>query len=188
MNDFELEAVLRRELLPGEQLAWTGRPDPSRMKAAFAMWFFAIPWTAFALFWETMALSPWFASRGPPDGMTMLIGVIFPLFGVPFVLIGFWMLAMPFRARKQAAVTIFGLTDRRILKVSAGRKRESASVLFSQMGPIDVTTDAQGYGTLRIETGTHVDSDGDRHVLRFEVPAVPNVARLEELLLQARTR
>jgi hypothetical protein len=188
MDDFELEAVLRRELLPGEQLAWTGRPDPSRMKAAFAMWFFAIPWTAFALFWETMALSPWFASRGAPDGMTMLIGVIFPLFGVPFVLIGFWMLAMPFRARKQAAVTIFGLTDRRILKVSAGRKRESASVLFSQMGPIDVTTDAQGYGTLRIETGTHVDSDGDRHVLRFEVPAVPNVARLEELLLQARTR
>jgi len=46
----ELESILRRELLPAERLLWSGRPDPARLRAAFAIWLFAVPWTAFALF------------------------------------------------------------------------------------------------------------------------------------------
>jgi len=177
----ELDVILRRELMPGERLLWSGRPDPARLRAVFAIWFFAVPWTAFALFWEAMAFMPWMASSHTPAGIQWSFGIIFPLFGLPFIGIGLSMLWMPFKARRKAAQTIFGLTDRRILRV---RKRESASVLFAQMGPIDVTADAEGYGSLRIQTGTRTDSDGDKVTERFDVMGVPDVARLEGLLLE----
>lgn len=180
----ELDSILRRELLPGERLLWSGRPDPSRLRAIFGIWFFAVPWTAFALFWEAMALLPWLASTHTPLGIQWSFGIIFPLFGLPFIGIGLTMLWMPFKARRKAAQTIFGLTDRRIVRVTAGATRESASVLFAQMGPIDVTADADGYGSLRIQTGTRLDCDGDKVTERFDVMGVPDVARLEGLLLE----
>lgn len=183
----ELDSILRRELLPGERLLWSGRPDPSRLRAVFAIWFFAVPWTAFALFWEAMALLPWMASSHTPLGIQWSFGIIFPLFGLPFIGIGLGMLWMPFKARRKAAQTIYGLTDRRMLRVTAGSKRESASVLIGQMGPIDVTADANGYGTLRIQTGTRLDSDGDKVTERFEVLGVPGVNRLEGLLLEQKS-
>ncbi|MBX9664566.1 hypothetical protein [Novosphingobium sp.] len=183
----ELESILRRELMTGERLLWSGRPDPSRLRAVFAIWFFAVPWTAFALFWEAMALLPWMASSHTPLGIQWSFGIIFPLFGLPFIGIGLGMLWMPFKARRKAAQTIYGLTDRRMLRVTAGTKRESASVLISQMGPIDVTADADGYGNLRIQTGTRIDSDGDKITERFEVFGVPGVNQLESLLLEQKT-
>lgn len=182
----ELDSILRRELLPGERLLWSGRPQPGKLKAAFAIWFFAIPWTAFALFWEAMAFLPWVGSTHTPSGIQWSFGIIFPLFGLPFIGVGLGMLWMPFKAQRKAAQTIYGLTDRRLIRISAGKKRESASVMLNQMGPIDVSADADGCGTLRVQTGTSRDSDGDRVTERFEVLAVPDVARLETLLLERR--
>ena len=180
----ELDSILRRELMPGERLLWSGRPDSTRLRAVFAIWLFAVPWTAFALFWEAMAFLPWMASSHTPLGIQWSFGIVFPLFGLPFIGVGLKMLSIPFTARRKAAQTIYGLTDQRMLRVTAGSKRESASVLISQMGPIDVTADADGFGTLRIQTGTRLDSDGDKVTERFEVAAVPGVNRLEGLLLE----
>jgi hypothetical protein len=184
----ELDSILRRELMPGERLLWSGRPDPARLRAVFAIWFFAVPWTAFALFWEAMALLPWMASSHTPLGIQWSFGIIFPLFGLPFIGIGLAMLWMPFKARRKAAQTIYGLTDRRLLRVTAGTRRESSSVMLDQMGRIDVTADADGFGTLRIQTGTRLDSDGDKVTERFEVSGVPGVNRLESLLLEQKAR
>jgi hypothetical protein len=182
----ELDSILRRELLPGERLLWSGRSQPRKMNAAFAIWLFAIPWMAFALFWEAMAFMPWMANTHTPPGIQWSFGIVFPLFGLPFIAVGLGMLWMPFAARRKAARTIYGLTDRRLLRVSAGKQRESASVMLGQMGPIDVSADAAGCGTLRVQTGTGRDSDGDRVTERFEIVAVPDVARLETLLLEQR--
>jgi hypothetical protein len=183
----ELDSILRRELLPGERLIWSARPSPPKLRDAFAIWIFAIPWTAFALFWEAMSFMPWFASTNTPSEIKWSFGIVFPLFGLPFIAVGFGLLWMPFGVRRKAAQTIYGLTDRRILRVSAGRTRDSASVLYNQMGPIEVNADADGYGTLRIQTGTSRDSDGDKVTERFEVLGVPDVTRLEGLLLEQQT-
>ena len=133
-----------------------------------------------------MAFLPWLGSTNTPSGVQWSFGIVFPLFGLPFIGIGLTMLWLPFKVRRKAATTIFGLTDRRIVRVTAGRKRESASVMLDQMGPIDVSADADGYGSLRIQTGNRTDSDGDKVIDRFEVLAVPDVARLESLLLERR--
>ncbi|WP_353228072.1 hypothetical protein [Novosphingobium sp.] len=184
----ELDAILRRELLPGEQLLWSARPNPRKLRAGFFMWLFAIPWTAFALFWEALAFLPWYPGTHTPDTMKWSFGIVFPLFGLPFIAAGLWMLWMPFAAQRAAASTVYGLTNRRLLRIAAGAKHQRESVMLFQMGPIDVTIDADGHGTLRIQTGTSIDSDGDRTTARFEVAGVPDVARLERLLLEQRTR
>jgi hypothetical protein len=44
--------------------------------------------------------------------------VLFPLFGVPFVLIGLGMLAAPYWMRRKAQNTVYALTDKRALILS----------------------------------------------------------------------
>ena len=35
-DPLELDSILRRELMPGERLLWSGRPLPGKLRAAFA--------------------------------------------------------------------------------------------------------------------------------------------------------
>lgn len=187
MTDAELTAILQRELLPGEVLRWSARPDHRRMVAVFGIWLFAVPWTMFALFWEAMALLPWLASSHTPAGIRLSFGVVMPLFGLPFIAVGAGLMATPLLARRAAAHTIYGLTDQRVLKVTAlPRRREASSVRLDQCGPLRVRADARGFGTLAITTGTRIDSDGDRVTERFEIGPVADVSRLEGLLLARR--
>lgn len=181
-----LEQSLRRELVTGERLLWSAQPIGKRLKSGFGIWLFAIPWTAFALFWESLALLPWAASTHTPDAFAYSFGIVMPLFGLPFILIGFWMLWKPVREMRLAGSTVFGLTDRRLIRVEEGRKRSVSTVLLDQIGPMDRQEAKDGVGNLRIQTHSSVDSEGDRRTERFEILGVPDVARLERLILENR--
>ena len=47
-------------------------------------------------------------------------GVLFPLFGLPFVMVGVGMLSSPFWLRRRAKRTCYALTDRRAILWEAG--------------------------------------------------------------------
>lgn len=117
----DLEQSLRREMTAGERVIWRAQPIAGRLKAGFGTWLFAIPWTVFALFWESMALMPWAASTKTPDAMAYTFGIAMPIFGLPFILIGFWMLWQPIRAMRLAGSTIFALTNNRLIKIEMGK-------------------------------------------------------------------
>ena len=86
---YRLTMLVDRELVDGEELIWTGQPRPSRFAIrSLPIVLFGIPWTAFSLFWICGA-----AGFKPPDFTGPMD--LFPLFGVPFVLIGIGMLASP---------------------------------------------------------------------------------------------
>lgn len=182
----ELDTALRRELTAGERILWSAQPIASKLKAGFGIWLFAIPWTAFALFWEAASLLPWASSSETPPGIQWSFGVIFPLFGVPFVVIGLWMLWSPIRAMRKAGNTAYGLTNRRLIRLVTGKRREVACVLLDQIGPMNRDEGSDGTGHLRIQTHSRVDSDGDRITEKFEVLGVPDVAKLERLIVENR--
>ena len=48
----QFDAALRAQLLPGERVQWSAQPRPGKQWLVFLIWLFAVPWTAFALFWN----------------------------------------------------------------------------------------------------------------------------------------
>jgi hypothetical protein len=139
-----LERALQRELQDGETIAWMGMKVPRVDRGAFAIYFFAIPWTGFALFWMTMA--GLFSSAAGGDW----IGMIFPLFGLPFVLVGLAMLAMPFVSYMQRGRILFAVTDSRVLQLNLGRDLEVVSVPASRIRDIVRRESADGSGSVDV--------------------------------------
>ncbi len=111
---FELQRLVEQELGRDERVAWTGQPDGTRMAlASIPIVLFAIPWTAFACFWIVAASGFKVPTFEGPEGW-------FPLFGVPFVLVGLGMLSSPYWVIRQARKTIYAVTTKRILTLSPG--------------------------------------------------------------------
>jgi hypothetical protein len=182
-----LRLTLERELAPGERLLWAAQPRGSRMWTGFGLYLFAIPWTVFALFWEAMALSPWFAGD-PPRAIQAGFGIVMPIFGLPFVLIGLAMLYAPIHAMRKARDTVHALTDKRLLTLVTGRKRKLKSAWVDRIGPIERQEDDAGWGSLKVQTHSRLDSEGDRLTEKFELTGIPDVARLEHLIIEQQNR
>lgn len=195
----ELDAAMREELREGERLLWVGQPRPGRFaRQAIPIVLFGIPWTAFALFWMAAASGMLFAgaaNAGPgPGGGFFAIFACFPLFGLPFVLIGFAMLGSPFWLWRQAKRTCYALTDRRAILREAGKfgSIEVRSYESEALGQITRTQYADGCGDLIFEEFLNLgrDSDGDRtrRTVRRGFMAIDNVRGVEELLRKALVR
>lgn len=115
-----LQSELERELAPGERVVWSGQPLPGRYnRGSWALVLFGIPWTGFAVFWTTMAFVGTQSMKGD-DPMSNGFRWFFPLFGVPFILIGLGMLSSPWWGRRKAAGVLYAITDRRALIFEPG--------------------------------------------------------------------
>jgi len=51
------------------------------------------------------------------------------------------------------------------------------------MGPIDLNVSRDGWGTISIQTGSHVDSEGDRVTDRFVAAAIPEADKLHRMII-----
>jgi len=108
ITDVDVEQILRRELEPGEQLLWSGRPGQGlRIRRADL---YAIPfslmWAGFAVFWETAVIR----ERAP---------LFMRLWGIPFLLVGAYIVIGRFLADAWSRRnTLYAVTDTRIFIVS----------------------------------------------------------------------
>lgn len=168
----DLETILRKEMRAGERLLWQGRMMSRVGCAQMAIWLFAIPWTAFALFWTGMA---WAMTRDVADGF---MAYLFPLFGVPFILIGLGMLTSPFLRSISAKYTIFGVTNQRVIRLFQRKSLRTETIDASQVGNIDRTERSDGSGTLTITVTNHSDSRG--RPTRFKLGPVEDVRGAED--------
>ncbi|WP_265528665.1 hypothetical protein [Sphingomicrobium marinum] len=175
--------LLQKELAIGERLRWHGRPREGAIKwAAFGIWLFAIPWTAFALFWTFMAWSGVDSMGG--DGADGLLKYAFPLFGVPFILVGLAMLVGPIVGLFASTDRIHGITDRRIITLTKGKGDfvRVKSLQARHIGPIERWEGKAGRGKITIETHSTTDSDGDRRTETVNLIGIDDVKRVGELV------
>ena len=106
---YKIQEMVSNELEDGERVEWLDMPRPRFFTPASAGAFlFAIPWTAFALFWMCGAAGFKIPDFQGPESF-------FCLFGVPFVLIGFGMLSTPLWAYRSSRKTVYVITDRRAI-------------------------------------------------------------------------
>ena len=167
-----LKLAVSREMRTGERLQWQGLQLARLSARSFAIYFFAIPWTVFSLFWTGLAAAgvASFAEEGPG-----LLGWAFPLFGVPFILIGLWMLSQPFAPLFQRGKVIYAVTSERLLKVSVGRSIDVKSLPAYRIGQVERIEQRDGSGSLKIAVGVTTDSDGDRTTEYFELGEVSDI-------------
>jgi hypothetical protein len=186
----ELDRRIRTELRQGERLVWSGQPIPRRfMRSTLPIVLFGIPWTAFALFWMAGASGILFGGFGgdAPGGFGAFF-TCFPLFGVPFVLIGLGMLSSPYWMYRRARRTCYALTNQRALVWAAGwfSGIEIRSFRPSALGKMARREFSDGSGDLIFEEFFSVsrNSDGDMRSQRTErgFLGIENVREVEELV------
>jgi hypothetical protein len=124
---------------PGESLLWAGRPVQGLRLAPsdLVMIPFSLLWGGFAIFWEVTAVV-----GGAP--------LLFRIWGIPFVLVGLYMIAGRFFVDAyRRARTFYGLTDTRVLIVVVGSTRKLTALDLAAQKEIQVDEAAGGRGTIR---------------------------------------
>src|SRR5580704_8775894 len=126
-------------LLTGERIVWSGRPAQGLLFSGrdWLLVPFSLLWGGFAIFWEGSVL----VMNGP---------IIMQLWGVPFVLIGLYLVIGRFildawiRSGMQYAVT-----NRRILISRSGPFGKFTAVSLDRLPDASISESAGGRGTIR---------------------------------------
>lgn len=171
MDDQE-RSTAESQLAPGERLIWWGKPLGAMGGAGSRAGglVFMILWTLFAVFWTTAA---YFMSR--LDGAQANGDALFqwfPLFGVPFILIGCVGLFFQIKGMGGAMKTTYAVTDRRVIVVEGSK--------VTSYGPPDLqflqrTDDsAGGRGTLEF-AHTSISSGGKPTARLYNIPEAAKV-------------
>lgn len=171
-----VRALVEAELRPGEGLRWVDQPVPGRMAlGGLPALLFAIPWTAFALFWTWNA-----AQISCPN--PSLESRIFPFFGVPFVLVGLGMFTTPLWLIGAARRTVYVVTDRRALVLSGNWLGGVTVRSFEpeKLGDLSRNQRADGSGDLVFGQYVKVGNRGGTRLVDYGFLALRNVREAEE--------
>jgi hypothetical protein len=183
----ELDARVQGELQRDEQLLWVGQPVPALFaRGGCLMMLFGVPFTAFALFWMAITSVGVFHG-GFPGGLF----ACFPLFGLPFVVVGLGLLSSPYWLRQRAKRVCYALTDSRAIVWDAGW---FGGIEVRSYGPDQLTRIRRveypdGCGDLVFEEFVTTGRDSHGHsttsTRRYGFMAIPQVHAIEELLRKA---
>jgi hypothetical protein len=134
----DIAFMFRNELSSGERLLWYGRPKLGlvlRPTDAF-MIPFSLLWGGFAIFWEASVVS-------------ITAPSFFSLWGVPFVLIGLYMIIGRFFVDAYIrSKTFYAVTSERILIVSGMLNREVRSLSLKTLSDMNLKLKGNGSGTI----------------------------------------
>jgi len=135
MGPIDPEAAMRLqpELMSGESVLWAGQPNPRVIFHSddWTMIPFSLLWGGFAIFWEATVLGFWGHPKHSPP-------VFFVLWGIPFVLVGQYLIWGRFLYDAWIKRrTYYAVTDRRVLVLQEGRKRETSFIYIDAIPTIE---------------------------------------------------
>jgi len=181
MNPGDAQQRAQSELQPGESLYWSGLANPSRAAfTALPASLFGIPFAGFALFWITMAYHGTQAmSKSSSNAFTRGFS-IFPLFGLPFLLVGLGVVLSPVWAYLKSLSTTYAVTNQRVMIISGSGTRSVKSCTPADIVSVDHRERPDGSGDVLIRTNAVTrtnNSVSQVTVGLFGVPNVKEVAR-----------
>jgi hypothetical protein len=169
------ETVLIPNLDPGERLLWSGQPRTGvRLRASDAFLIpFSLLWSGFAVFWEGTV----FHMNAP---------LFFKLWGVPFVLVGVYMVFGRFFAdARMRERTFYGVTNERILIIRGLFTQQTKSLPLRNLPEVTLTQRNDGSGTIAFGPTFYAsgfpadDSMGGRR--RYAAPAFDMIERVKDV-------
>ena len=171
-----LRGLVEYELADGEELIWAAQPDPRRFALkSLPIVLFGIPWTAFILFW--IAGASGFKIPDFSEGSDF-----FPLFAIPFLLIGLGMLSAPFWMMRKARRTAYVITERRAIIFEGGWSMKIRSFGPEDLQDLRRRQRRDGSGDVVFAQEVSYSSKGHRQSTDIGFFAIPDVKEVEDLL------
>lgn len=127
----------------GERLLWSGQPRRGLRLSSQDIFLipFSLLWGGFAIFWEVSAIAMT-AKAGP-------VGYVFPLFGLPFVFAGLYLIFGRFFVDAYLRErTFYGVTNERIIIVSGFFSRQIKSLQLRTLTDVSLTERGDRTGTI----------------------------------------
>lgn len=138
------ETILNSKLDTDERLLWSGQPRRGmRLRGQDAFLIpFSLFWGGFAIFWEIGASIGTSKSHDP-------IAKIFPLFGIPFVLVGLYLIFGRFFVdAKIRGRTYYGVTNERIIIIDGLFSQQIKSLQLRTLTDISFSERSDGSGCI----------------------------------------
>ncbi len=184
-DDLLVQDEVEKELSYRENVVWMSKPRAASIgKQHLAEFLFAIPWTAFSLFWMAGASGLLFGSdvREQVNEMSTF-NMIFPLFGLPFLAIGLWMLLKPVLAVKNAGRVLYVVTTERAFEMHLGSGKTITSYYPEDIGRIERSEKTDGSGDVFF-TSESVSTNNGSRTRKVGFVGVENARELEECLME----
>lgn len=177
----DLQMIVDNELDRGERLLWTGQPKTLRFVLfSLPLVIFAIPWTGFSVFWMLGTL--YFGQK--MDGG--ILGWIFPLFALPFLLIGLGMLSTPFWISRRMKKTVYAVTNKRAIIFVKGFSTSVKSYDSKNISSINKRVKADGSGDLLFVEDIYVNSNGRSRTRQVGFWGISEVNKVEDMIEKIR--
>ena len=148
LNNYHKE--FKDELLDNEKILWSGKPkDGIFFKASDALMIpFSLMWGGFAIFWEMSVIT----TDAP---------IFFKLWGIPFVLVGLYMIFGRFLfEKKEREKTFYAVTDSRVLIKSGLFNTKLTSLSLQKLPELSITKKDNGFGTIEFVDSNILSSIG----------------------------
>jgi Bacterial PH domain len=188
MNPGDAQLRAQSELQPGESLYWTGTADPRRAAiSALPASIFGIPFAGFALFWMNSALHATHGLARNSNAFAKSFS-IFPIFGLPFLLVGLGMILAPLWAFFKGRETIYAVTDKRVMIISGSASRTVRSCTPADIASVDYRERPDGSGDIVIATNSQIRTNNSVSQLKVGLYGVSNVKDVARQVLNLHTQ
>jgi hypothetical protein len=185
MNPGDAQLRAQSELQSGESLYWSGTADPGRAAlSALPATLFGIPFAGFALFWITQAYHATSAlSKSSHDAFTGGFRV-FPLFGLPFLVIGFGIILAPLWAFLKGGSTVYAVTNQRVMVITGSTNRSVKSYTPADILGVEHRERRDGSGDIVLLTNAVTRSNNNfTSQVKIALCGIPNVKQVAEQVL-----
>lgn len=190
MNITDVQLRAQSELQSGESLYWSGSANPGRSAlTALPAAIFGLPFAGFALFWILQASHATnLMSKNSHNSFVSGFSV-FPLFGLPFLLIGLAIIFAPLWVYLKAKSTVYAVTSRRILVISGGKNRDVKSITPADIASVEHIERPDGSGDIVLMTNMLQRRNNNIAVpMKVALCGVPNVKQVAEQVLALHTQ
>jgi Bacterial PH domain len=176
MNPGDAQLRAQSELQPGESLYWTGVADAGRAAwSALPAALFGIPFAGFALFWINAAYHGTHSMNRSGNNSFTGAFSFFPLFGIPFFLVGLGIILAPVWAYLNGRSTVYAVTNQRVMVISGGSTRSVKSCTPADIVSVEHLERADGSGDIIIRTNAQVRSNNSVSQATVSLCGVANV-------------
>lgn len=150
------EADFQGRLLPGERIQWTGAPPTGLLVTGRDSFMipFSLMWGGFAIFWEWSVVTGMGKGHPAPD--------FFMLWGVPFVLIGLYLIVGRFFVDAWIrGATTYALTSQRVLIMRTAPTFKFTAFALDRLPELSLSERQDGRGTIRFQPSAAIWGGGN---------------------------